>query len=237
MGVTESPRHPGAPPGAGAEPWAEGVWLLRGRPRYAINVYVMGDVLVDAATRHAAQRILEQTRGVELSAHALTHGHMDHNGSSHELCETLRLPLCCGEADRAVVESGGLGRDDPPALLRLQHRLVAGPGHPVSRTLREGDEVAGFAVLEVPGHSPGHLAFWRQSDRVLILGDVVFGLNPATGRPGLRLPPKAFTPDPEQNLRSARRLAELEPELICFGHGPPVRDGRAFRDFVARASL
>jgi len=234
MSVSQPRAQDGAAPGSGAERVADGVWLLRGRPRYAINVYVMGDVLVDAATRHAAKRILEQTRGVPLSAHLLTHGHLDHTGASHELCQTLNLPLLCGEADRAMVES-----DDPPPdaprLLRMEHRLWAGPGHPVSRTLGEGDEIAGFAVLEVPGHSPGHLAFWRERDRVLILGDVLFGLSPATGRPDLRLPPNLFTPDPEQNLRSARRLAELGPELICFGHGPPLRDGAAFREFVARA--
>ena len=235
MGVSASSSQQGSLPGAGAERVTEGVWLLRGRPRYAINVYVMGDVLVDAATRLAAKRILNQVRGVQLSAHVLTHGHLDHTGSSHEICQTLGLPLLCGEADRAVVESGRLPMDDPPLLLRVEHRLWGGPGHPVSRTLHEGDEIAGFAVFEVPGHSPGHLAFWRESDRVLILGDVLFGLNLATGRPGLRLPPNVFTPDPRQNLRSARRLAELEPELICFGHGPPLRDSKRFQEFVASA--
>jgi hypothetical protein len=43
----------------------------------------------------------------------------------------------------------------------------------VSRTLREGDPVGGFEVLEVPGHSPGALAFWRERDRVLVCGDVL----------------------------------------------------------------
>lgn len=224
-------------PSGGAEQLAENLWLLRGWPRYAFNVYVLGDVLVDAATRHAAKRILDQVRGVALSAHVLTHGHLDHTGSSHELAQKLSLPLLCGEGDKAVVESGGLGRADAPLLLRLEHRLLAGPGHPVSRTLAEGDEVGGFKVLEVPGHSPGHLAFWRERDRALVLGDVLFGLNPATGRPAVSLPPKLFTPDPDQNLRSARRLAELEPELVCFGHGPPLRNGSAFREFVAQATV
>jgi glyoxylase-like metal-dependent hydrolase (beta-lactamase superfamily II) len=237
MTTSASSGQRAAQPGAGAERLADGVWLLRGSPRYAFNVYVMGDALVDAATRHAAKRLLSQVQGVPLSAHVLTHGHMDHTGSSHELCEALRLPLLCGAGDRAVVESGDLGRDDAPLFMRVQHRLMAGQGHQVSRTLGEGDEVAGFAVLEVPGHSPGHLAFWRERDRVLILGDVLFGLNPATGRRDLRLPPAVFTPDPAENLRSAQRLAELGPELVCFGHGPPQRDGRAFREFVASATF
>jgi hydroxyacylglutathione hydrolase len=221
-----------------AEAIADGVWLLAGRPRYAFNVYVMGDAVVDSATRHSAARLLRQLEGVRLTAHVLTHGHLDHTGSSHELCTRLGLPLVCGEADVGAVESGGReGLSERPLLVRIEHRLIAGPGHPVSSTLHESDEVAGFAVLEVPGHSPGHLAFWREADRVLILGDVLFGLHPATGRPGLQLPPAMFTPDPERNLESARRLAQLEPSIVCFGHGPPLRDGARFREFVARARI
>ena len=51
------------------------------------------------------------------------------------------------------------------------------PGHPVARRLREGDEVARLRVLDAPGHSPGHIALWRESDRTLISGDVFFNLT------------------------------------------------------------
>jgi hydroxyacylglutathione hydrolase len=217
---------------------ADGVWLLAGRPPNAYNVYVIGEVLVDAGTRHAARRILRQVRGLGLKSHVLTHGHLDHMGSSHEVCEQLGLPLLCGEADVAEVESGGrAGFDEKPWLVRAEHRLLAGPGHPVSETLADGDSIGGFSVLEVPGHSPGHLAFWRPADRVLILGDVVFNLRPTTGRKGLQLPPNLLTVDPVQNLASARRLADLEPKIVCFGHGPPLRDGELFRRFVTNAKV
>ena len=114
----------------------------------------------------------------------------------------------------------------------FQKRFWTGPPHPVARALKDGDEVAGFAVLEVPGHSRGHVAYWRESDRVLILGDVLNGMNLMTGRRGLQEPPAVFTPDPARNRQSARRLAELDPALVCFGHGPPLRDPRKFVDFV-----
>ena len=54
-----------------------------------------------------------------------------------------------------------------------------------------------------------------------------------TGIPGLHEPRPALTPDPQRNRESARRLAALEPELACFGHGAPLRDPRKLADFVA----
>jgi hydroxyacylglutathione hydrolase len=94
--------------------------------------------------------------------------------------------------------------------------------------------VAGFRVLEVPGHTPGHLAFWRESDRVLILGDVLNNVNVRTGIPGLHEPPWFLTADPAENRRSARKLLPFEPRLVLFGHGGPLRDTRNFVDFIER---
>ena len=92
--------------------------------------------------------------------------------------------------------------------------------------------MGGFAVLETPGHSPGHVAFWRESDRTLVAGDVLFGRHPLTGRPGLHEPPRMFTLDPALNRASIRRLAALDPAVVCFGHGPPWRDAAALRRFA-----
>jgi glyoxylase-like metal-dependent hydrolase (beta-lactamase superfamily II) len=134
-----------------------------------------------------------------------------------------------------VAEGGfdAMLEDMPPNIgPKISRRLFAGPGHPVERRLHEGDEVAGFTVLDVPGHSPGHIAYWRESDRSLVMGDVLFGLNPYTGLPGMNEPPPFFTNDPAQNRDSARKLAALEPALVCFGHGPPLRDTRKFVDYI-----
>jgi hydroxyacylglutathione hydrolase len=75
---------------------AKDLYMLSGRPRNAINVYLVGDVLVDAATRQAERRIVRQIEGRTLSAHALTHAHPDHQGSSHAICERFGIPLWCG---------------------------------------------------------------------------------------------------------------------------------------------
>jgi hydroxyacylglutathione hydrolase len=215
---------------------ADGVYLLRGFPPNAINVYLVGDVLIDAGTRQAEKRILRQVGGRTLTAHALTHAHPDHQGSSHAICERLGIPLWCGHGDVPAMETpGGIKNSQAPGWLnRLQQRYWTGPPHPVARALKEGDEVAGFTVFEVPGHSPGHVAYWRESDRLLILGDVLNNVNVKTGVTGLHEPPTVFTPDPPRNRESARRLAALEPALTCFGHGPPLRGAGKLTDFCAR---
>jgi hydroxyacylglutathione hydrolase len=214
---------------------ADGVYQLRGFPPNAINVYLADDVLVDAATRRAERRIVRELAGRNVTAHALTHAHPDHQGSSHAICERLRIPLWCGQGDVPAMETpGGVASTSPPAWSNfVQRHFWVGPPHPVARALTEGDEVARFTVLEVPGHSLGHLAHWRESDRVLILGDVLTNMNLLTGVPGLHEPPVAFTPDPARNRSSARRLAALRPALACFGHGPPLRDPGRLTEFVA----
>jgi glyoxylase-like metal-dependent hydrolase (beta-lactamase superfamily II) len=93
--------------------------------------------------------------------------------------------------------------------------------------------VAGFTVLDTPGHSAGHVSYWRESDRTLICGDVFTNMNFITGIPGLHEPPEMFTPDPARNRESMRRLAALEPKLVCFGHGPPLRDPAKLRAFAS----
>ncbi len=122
--------------------------------------------------------------------------------------------------------------------MRLAHRLVAGPGHPVSRTLAGG---AGDRRVRSPPDTwtlaRASRPFWRERDRVLILGDVLFNMKPPIRWSGLRLPPAALTPDPALNLRSARRLAALKPDIVCFGHGRPMRDGAAFQRFIEVAEV
>src|SRR4029453_1086350 len=101
-----------------------------------------------------------------VTAHALTHAHPDHQGSSARLCRELGVPYWCGDGDVAAAQSGDTVRSQPDRPInRVMHALMSGPGHPVERPLREGDEVAGFTVLEVPGHSAGHVAYWRGAGR------------------------------------------------------------------------
>jgi hydroxyacylglutathione hydrolase len=217
---------------------AANLYLLGGFPPFAINVYLVGDVLVDAGTRHAGRRILRQLRGSSVITHALTHVHPDHQGASHEVCTALDVPLWCGEHDADAMEDGRIMERQPKHPLNVLIGYAwPGPAHPVARRLHEGDAVAGFLVLDTPGHSAGHVAFWRESDRTLICGDVFTNIDTLTGLPGLHEPKPFFTPDPARNRQSMRRLAELEPALVCFGHGRPLRDPAKLKAFTDRLPL
>jgi hydroxyacylglutathione hydrolase len=206
---------------------------LPGLP-YAVNAYLAGDVLIDAGTRQSTKRLQKQIGDRAVTAHALTHAHPDHQGASHEICEQRDIPFLVSEADKPAAEDSSLIRRRQPDkfMAKFFDSIFVGPSHPVDRTIGEGDEVAGFEVLEVPGHSAGHVAFWRESDRVLILGDVLANMDQYSGIPGLHTPKDALTPDPARNRESARRLAALEPELALFGHGAPLRDPAKLSRFV-----
>lgn len=206
---------------------ADGVWQLSGFPADNVNKYLVGDVLIDAGAPWDAKRILGDLEGREVSAHALTHAHFDHYGASHAVCERLGIPLWCGADDVAAVEAGKM-------VARGGRMVPAAKAHRVDRALTEGDEVAGFTVLDTPGHSPGHVSYWRESDRTLLCGDVMWGYNPFLMRGPIREPFTSFSPDAELNRASARRLAELEPALVCFGHGKPLRDPAKFAAAIAK---
>jgi len=214
---------------------AADLYLLRGFPPAAINVYLAGDVLIDAATKLASRRILRPLEGRPLSLLALTHVHPDHQGAAKAVCEARGVPLACHRAGVDEMEGRApIGSGDPGHPL---NRLIAaawqGPPHEVGRTLSEGDELAGFRVIHAPGHAPSEVIFFRESDRVAICGDVVNNMNLLSGRKGFCEPPVPFTLDPAENRRSIRKLLELEPSLVCAGHGPPLRDLSGLERLVA----
>ena len=211
---------------------AEDVFHIPLSPRDGVNAYLLGEVVVDAGTKGAGRRLVRALQGHAVGVHALTHAHPDHAGGSKRVVDAFEVPVWVGERDRADVESGRPLIADSWAK-PVMTRLVRYPPVAVARSLREGDVVGpGFVVLETPGHSPGHVSYWRESDRTLVCGDVLFNMNVVTTARGLREPPAMFTPDPARNRDSARRLAALEPELVLFGHGPPLRDPSILKEFV-----
>jgi hydroxyacylglutathione hydrolase len=210
---------------------APDVFHLPVTPRNGVNTYLLGDVLVDTGLRTSAGKIKDALGGRKLQAIALTHAHGDHGGSARKLSDQLGVPVWVGAADREAAETGKVVTKpafDKPGLNVIAGAMGNMPAVPVARELRDGDElVAGFTVLDTPGHSPGHVSFWRESDRVLICGDVFFNMHLLTTVPGLREPPGPFTVDPALNRESERRVAKLDAAVAGFGHGPVIEHDAA----------
>lgn len=212
----------------------EGIYELSGFPQNLVNMYLVGDTLIDAGIRSDQGRLLQALKGRQVKRHVLTHVHPDHQGASHAICEKLQLPLWASESEIGAMESGDLSQQIPSNLVtKFQAQFWTGAGHPVAKGLCEGDAVGDFVAVESFGHSPGHLSFWRERDRVLIIGDAARNINFLTMQTELGEPPAMFTVDPVQNRQSLRKLAALNPKLILFGHGQELRDGGKFAEFVS----
>ncbi|HEV7918079.1 MAG TPA: MBL fold metallo-hydrolase [Solirubrobacterales bacterium] len=218
---------------------APGLWQLSGFPPNAINMYLAEHVLIDAATKWAKRRVLRQIKDREVSMLALTHVHPDHQGAAKAVCDELAIPLAVHADDVDGMEGRlPVQRKKPNHPLNRWGRAVwTGPPHKVDRVLEEGDVVAGFRVIHAPGHAPGEVIFFRDSDRVAISGDVINMMSLATGLPGIHEAPEFFTFDRDQARRSIVKLLDLQPSLICPGHGAPLRDISKLEAYVERHGL
>src|SRR5688500_7587637 len=120
----------------------------------SVNAFLLDDVLVDAGGRQSMPLIGRALKGHTVAAHALTHAHPHHQGSSHAVGERLSVPYWLPELDVPAAEDPsliGVRQPDHP-MPRLMDRIFTGPGHKVDRPLREGDQVGSFTTLFPPGH-------------------------------------------------------------------------------------
>ncbi|HMJ03741.1 MAG TPA: nuclear transport factor 2 family protein [Conexibacter sp.] len=215
------------------EPIADGVWVLRGGlPRRTMNVYLLRDgdgvlvfdagiVQMTPAVAAAGAQMGGITRVV------LGHAHPDHRG----VAPGLGVPVWCHPADKADAEGDGgmhyfhLDQLDWQGRLAFPRLLPYWDGGPVeiAGTVEEGDEVVGFRVVHLPGHAPGLIGLWRESDRLALVSDCFYTLDPQTGVHGHpRVPHRAFNLDTEQARASIRKLAALRPATAWAGHADPL---------------
>jgi glyoxylase-like metal-dependent hydrolase (beta-lactamase superfamily II)/predicted ester cyclase len=214
------------------EPIADGVWVVRGGIPKDFNVYLVRDgdgVLVfDAGVRAMSDAIAAAGASLGgLTRVVLGHGHPDHRG----VAPYLGVPVLCHADDRVDAESDGgyhyfdfskLRPHARPVYPRLLRMWDGGPV-PIADTVAEGDELAGFEVVHLPGHAPGQIGLWRASDRLALTTDCFYTLDPQTGRHGApRVPLAAFNKDTEQARASVRKLAALSPAAAWPGHAGPL---------------
>ena len=214
---------------------AKNVFQISLVPRNSINCYVIDNVIIDSGIRSSSSKILKSIKNIKIDAHALTHAHADHQGSSHEICEKLNIPLWTSEWEKNNAESGIVTNEYPNKnhlIAKFQQRFWSGSGHPVSRILKEGNQVGSFTVIETPGHSKGHISFFRESDGVLIVGDTLVNMNLVTTIVGLNQPPNLFTTNRKENIESIVKIYNLKPKILCFGHGPVLYDHKKLDRFM-----
>lgn len=229
---------------------ADGVWLLRGDLGKAMNIYFLEDegglVQYDAGTKSMTRKARAAAEALGgLQRIVLGHAHADHRGTA----PYMGVPVHChpdevadAEADAAIAPYMDLSQL-PVAPVRwlyptLLRRWDGGPVK-IDGTVSEGDEVAGFRVLHFPGHAPGLIGLWRESDRLALVSDVVYLVDSTRLRPlpkgEASVPHPAWAWDHAKAKESVRRLAALEPAVVCAGHEPPLR-GRDLRAVLERAA-
>jgi glyoxylase-like metal-dependent hydrolase (beta-lactamase superfamily II)/predicted ester cyclase len=220
---------------AGGEPGlvAEGVWLVQGQPGRC-NVYLIEDdggvTLFDAGARTMTRAVASAgARMGGIRRVVLGHGHTDHRGTA----PALGVPVLCHPDEVQDAEGSGGFRYWPPKLVGLPtpmrqfHRLLhryAWDGGPVkiADTVKEDDEVAGFKVIELPGHAPGQIGLWRESDRLAITSDCFYTVDMWGRGCAPHLPEPVYNFDTEQARASIRKLAALEPAAAWPGHAEAV---------------
>ncbi len=205
--------------------WGTGIW--------GANVFLLdGDnlTLVDTGFKGRSKQILKEVARLgyspsDIANIIITHHHADHVGSLAALKKVTRAKVMVHSADAPCIDGRlpQLGPARPRWLIKTPvplHKLWATTPATVDILVNDGDELpilGGIKVLHTPGHTPGSICLWLQQERLVIAGDVL------AHRFGLRLPSKAFTVDVAQEIRSIKRVASLDFDVICFGHGSPLR--------------
>ena len=219
---------------------AEGVYRLQGDLKKGMNIYFIegpdGEIVqFDAGTRPMTKlnrRIAQEIGGVDRVL--LGHAHADHRGTASRLGPPVHChvdEVADAESSKAIPDYMDLSLVEVkpvrwlyPALLRWWD----GGAVEVAGTVEEGDEVAGFKVIHFPGHAPGLIGLWRESDRVAVVSDTIYVIDSARLKElpegTASVPHPAFAWNHEKAKESVLKLAALKPQVVMAGHGEPLRD-------------
>ncbi|KPM55386.1 metallo-beta-lactamase [Frankia sp. R43] len=207
------------------------------------HVYLWRDpdglTVIDAGLPGSGPHIAEAIRGLgwhprDVRQLVLTHGHVDHAGAAAEVAAWGEVTVLAHQADVPLVE--GRAAALPPDLAdweqalydQVQAGLPAAAAEPVpvrvDRPLADGDivDIAGGALtIATPGHTAGSIALYLPGPRVLFAGDIM-ARDPQSTDPRTPVFPGVFNVDRAEALASFARLAALDVETACFGHGDPL---------------
>lgn len=227
-----------------------------------VNVYFVDDmsdgwVLIDAGLYFSASKIRRAAEerfgaGSKPRAILLTHGHFDHVGSLLDLAETWDVPVYAHPLEFPYL-TGRSPYPPPDAAVGKGAFSILSPLYPRG-PIDAGDRLRPYPTdnvvphlpdwrwIHTPGHTAGHVSFFRDEDRALIAGDALTTTQQEaisgvmTQKPELHGPPAYYTSDWDASRDSVMRLAELRPAVIACGHGLPL-SGDMAADELARMAL
>jgi glyoxylase-like metal-dependent hydrolase (beta-lactamase superfamily II) len=196
------------------------------------NIYLLVDkklTLVDAGYRGSARYILKAVGRLgyspdDITNIIITHHHPDHIRGLADLKKITPARVLAHVNDIPYI-NGQLPQPGPtrPAwlkhILNPLHRVLATCPVNVDDELKDGDELQileGIRIIHTPGHTPGSIILYMKIQKAVIIGDLL------THGEKLYLPSREFTVDMLQEYHSIQKLARLEFDIACFGHGPPI---------------
>jgi glyoxylase-like metal-dependent hydrolase (beta-lactamase superfamily II) len=206
-----------------------------------------GDLaLIDTGFRNKATVIMRRIYRLGLSPSRIgyiivTHHHPDHIGSLAAIKKITKARIIAHKADVPYIE-GSLLQTGPyrSAIYKFIASGLRGMlnTEPVGVDMQVDDAqelpiAGGISIIHTPGHTPGSMCVYLKQKNLVFCGDLVsHGL-------GIKLPSLAFTADIPQLKQSVRKLAEHDFDILCFGHGLPIRHnaGKQLKDFAARLKL
>ena len=214
---------------------ADGVWRHAGDLKQGMNIYILAEddgsvTLFDGGTASMTEGVRAAAEEIgPIKRIVLGHGHADHRG----VAPALGVPVWCHEDELSDTEGDGgyhyfRFQLLPTRFLRTVYPKLldhwdGGPAK-VAETVTEGDEICGFTVKHFPGHAPGLIGLWRESDRLAIVSDTTYVVDSTKFKPvdWPNVPNRVFNQDHDQAIASLRKLAALEPAIIAPGHSEPV---------------
>ncbi len=206
--------------------WVEGIW--------GTKVYLLSEegrlIVIDAATPGRAGAVWRHLHSLGYPPHAvaeiwLTHGDIDHIGSVAALKAASGARVVAHRADAPLVDGSAARELGPLPLSSVYQRLYIWAIRnlfryqptPVDYRVEDGDDLGSWQAVHTPGHTAGSMCFYHPERKIIVVGDA---LNHRRGRLGA--PPAMFSPDMAQARASIHKIAQLDFEVCCFGHGPPL---------------
>ena len=193
------------------------------------NCYIVSNgkdaVLVDTASSISYEKVLKECSRYNMRLIVLTHVHFDHAENAKALSEHFGIPVAFHASDENLFDSfdnqplksyGIVGKVVLGVSLKvLRHTPVRRPANIIY--VKEGDDLSSYGIdakiIELPGHTQGSIGVDIEGTD-LIVGDALDNwITPATGH--------LYT-DPDLLRKSAKRIRDLGPRRIYYGHGKPT---------------